>query len=82
MPTLTLRRVKLVEIANSLEPYMDGRLLVRVTCVSGSAYNLLMLLPPNNSIFVPASEQHISIFTTASRLSDFTSPGWGTFEKH
>jgi hypothetical protein len=31
-----------------------------------NGYNLLMLLPPSNSVFVPASELHISIFTIPS----------------
>jgi hypothetical protein len=36
-----------------------------------------MLLPSSNSIFVPASEPHISIYALSKLAIDFTSPGWG-----
>jgi hypothetical protein len=42
-------------------------------------YNLPMLLPPSNSVFVPASEPHISICAISELALNFTSPGWGTF---
>jgi hypothetical protein len=47
-----------------------------------NAYNLLMLLPSNNSIFVPRSGTAHFDFQASEVILDFTSPGWGTFEKH
>jgi hypothetical protein len=37
--------------------------------------NFPMLLPHRNSIFVPASELHISIYADSETTLDFTSPG-------
>jgi hypothetical protein len=47
----------------------------RLSCVFRSDYNLPMLLPPSNSIFVPAWEPHISIYAHSKLALDFTSPG-------
>ncbi len=41
--------------------------------------NLLMLLPPRNSIFIPASELHIFTYAHSEMILDFTYRGWTLF---
>jgi hypothetical protein len=72
----TAEHIPLAEAAPAPAPMTHVSPPVRVF---EKRYNLPMLLPPSNSIFVPASEPHISIYALSDLALDFTSPGWGTF---